>query len=307
MVTGLCLCWHLPARGRETWRSFSCQERCQSLSPKQSRAGCRQGGDAEALDWTVTSCQKRVEGEDGAVRRHQAVPVRAQWGCSLTWWCRLSSTLVFARGPWQYLRFQEGTANPRPFSGCSSVCEERTWAVKMHSGPSTGHVCRPGGACCCREGLRGRTRRTDTASPLRERDSPVRGALPTRRCWPSSREQPTDPVRAARPGEGGWRGQSPAGWAVPWGMFPISGVSTSRSCLRCSGKHEVPPGNLGFPSTEPLVMNFPLFQRKQRLLRGFLGILCTPPHSILPWGPRAAIWDGVYDRWGWEDTTAARK
>lgn len=34
----------------------------------------------------------------------------------------------------------------------------------------------------------------------------------------------------------------------------------SRSCLRCSGEHEVPPGSLGFPSTQPFGAEFPCFR-----------------------------------------------
>lgn len=83
----------------------------------------------------------------------------------------------------------------------------------------------------------------------------------------------------------------------------ISGVSMSRSCLCCCGEPEPPPGSLGFPSTEPFGHEFPSVSEEMMVVR-FPG---DTLHSSALHPPCAAVWDGAYGPWGWEDATAGRK
>jgi len=81
------------------------------------------------------------------------------------------------------------------------------------------------------------------------------------------------------------------GWAVLWGMFSFLGsfpgsgeFPRAEAAYAVLGSMRSRQATLAFLQQSPLVMNFPLFRRKWRLLRGFLGIPCTPPRSILPQG-----------------------
>lgn len=80
----------------------------------------------------------------------------------------------------------------------------------------------------------------------------------------------------------------------------------SRSCLRCNGEHEVPPGNLGFPSPEPFGDEFPRFGGSGGCCEvswGYLALLRTASSPGLVLLFRMGLTTG----WRWEDTTAIRK
>lgn len=84
----------------------------------------------------------------------------------------------------------------------------------------------------------------------------------------------------------------------------------SRSCLRCSGEHKVPPGNLGFPSTEPFGHEFPSVSEEMVVVARFPGDTLhsstqhPPPGALccyLGWGLRPA---GVAGCNCWQEMTA---
>lgn len=84
----------------------------------------------------------------------------------------------------------------------------------------------------------------------------------------------------------------------------------SRSCLRCCGEHEAPPGNLGFPSTEPFGHEFSSVSEEMAVVARFPGDTLhssaqhPPPGALccyLGWGLRVV---GVGGCNCWQEMTA---